>query len=230
MKEKVKGKLDPLQVDYDDDRWSLFRWLRAEASGVQNAIEQESFIYGSLARGDVKKGSDIDIVIPRVVASFKIEIELEKAGFVPSSREIVKANPNSVPKAHIHLNDYTTITFPLAAMSELEEDFYRFGGLVTGKEEARVPGVDKRLLLITPTGKGHVEEGIIGSEASVAKLLGVGVDIVNERIRVLTRRDRVGRTGTYLKRDLSEDETFEEVLKYLEDRDSVVRRHLRIKR
>jgi predicted nucleotidyltransferase len=41
------------------------------------------------------------------------------------------------------------------------------------------------------------------------------------------RRDEVGRTGVYMKRQLAPDDTFEAVLKNIGDRDPVVRRRLR---
>ncbi|MHA1628204.1 MAG: nucleotidyltransferase domain-containing protein, partial [Candidatus Baldrarchaeia archaeon] len=89
-----------------------------------------------------------------------------------------------------------------------------------------VPGVDKRLILIEPTVKGHIESSIIGRESEVAKILGVSVDIIKERINVLLRRDKIGRTGVYLKRELSPHETFGEVLKKIADRDPIVRRRI----
>jgi predicted nucleotidyltransferase len=88
----------------------------------------------------------------------------------------------------------------------------------------RVPGVSKKLLLIMPTPEGHTESSILGREAETARLLDVPVDIVKERVRVLGRRDRIGRTGVYLREELAEGSSFEETLKFLQDRDPVVRR------
>jgi len=110
-----------------------------------------------------------------------------------------------------------------------EHEFYAFGGrldldgLKTGK---RVPGVDKRLLLIEPSAKGHYEWPIIGRESEAARLIGVSINIVEERVKVLLRRDDIGRTGTYLKRMLRKDEIFEEVFKRITDSDPVVRRRV----
>jgi hypothetical protein len=59
-------------------------------------------------------------------------------------------------------------------------------------------------------------------------MLNVSVDLVEERVRVLRRRDAVGRTGVYLKRELSPEESFEEVLKKLGERDPIIRRRLAI--
>jgi len=91
----------------------------------------------------------------------------------------------------------------------------------------RVPGVDKRLMLIEPTPGGHVESHVAGREGEVAKLLGVGINIVLERVRTLERRRRVGRTGVYLKRVLSPEESFSEVLRELSLSRPALRRRTR---
>ncbi|MHA2199706.1 MAG: hypothetical protein ACXABN_07515 [Candidatus Thorarchaeota archaeon] len=112
-------------------------------------------------------------------------------------------------------------------MRSREEEFYRWGGIIdsSGLEgDVRVPGVDKRLILIEPTDSGHSEHGVIGHESMTAKRLGVSTGIAQERVRVLSRRDNVGRTGVYLSRELDEDESFEEVAKKLQDRDPALRR------
>jgi hypothetical protein len=108
-----------------------------------------------------------------------------------------------------------------------EEEFYRWGGLIdsTGvRNNTRTSGVDKRLLLIEPTSTGHIEQGVIGREQEVAKKLDVSIGIAEERVRVLTRRDNVGRTGVYLTRTLNDNENFEAVAKYLQDSDPGLRR------
>jgi hypothetical protein len=108
-------------------------------------------------------------------------------------------------------------------------DFYRFGGSLGRKElqeGSRVPGVDKRLMLIEPTKRGHISTPVVGNEELVAKKVGVNLKIVEERVKILMRRDTVGRTGVYLKRSLGPDDTFESVLKYEADRDPVVRRRV----
>jgi predicted nucleotidyltransferase len=132
-----------------------------------------------------------------------------------------------VLKGHIILESDVVVTFPLFKLMSREEEFYRWGGLVGREElddEIRVNGVDKRLLLIEPTEVGHKESGVIGYENEVAKKVGVSIAIAQERVRVLTRRDNVGRTGVYLTRVLLEDESFEEVTKSLKDSDPALRR------
>ncbi len=229
MKEKVSYHKDPLEVVYDDERWATLRSLRERALAIQDALP-ESFIHGSVARGDVKKTSDIDLIIFEQVPSYEVEYALSSKGVAYQSREIVQACPNSVPKAHVHIDDSTTITFPLLKMTSSEEEFYKFGGLISKKQarsKARVPGVNKRLELIIPTEKGHIEEGIIGKETATSRRLGISLDIVTERIRVLTRRDKVGRTGVYIKNKLSESESFEEVLASLADSDPAMKRQIK---
>ncbi|MCK5302085.1 MAG: nucleotidyltransferase, partial [Candidatus Thorarchaeota archaeon] len=57
-----------------------------------------------------------------------------------------------------------------------------------------------------------------------AKKVGVSIGIAKDRVRVLTHRDSVGRTGVYLTRNLSPDESFEAVAKDLMDSDPALRR------
>ena len=101
-------------------------------------------------------------------------------------------------------------------MRRVEREFYRFGGetnLAQLKANLRVPGVDKRLMLIEPTEKGHNEANVIGREEAAAKILGISAETVLDRVHALTRRDSVGRTGVFVKKEVSVDETFELALK-----------------
>jgi hypothetical protein len=112
----------------------------------------------------------------------------------------------------------------------VEREFYRFGGEVNLsqlKADLRVSGVDKRLMLIEPDAKGHVESSILGKEEFVAKTLGISAETVLDRVHALTKRDEVGRTGVFLKRELSADETFELALKRLSDYNPAVRRRMK---
>jgi len=180
-------------------------------------------LHGSVARGDITKSSDIDIIVLRPVSSYRIELALGSY----LKRELVQATPSMVLKGHIHLPENTVVTFPLFKLRSREEEFYRWGGLVdsTGlKDSIRVSGVDKRLVLIEPTDTGHIEQGVVGNEQEVSKKLNVSIGIAQERVRVLTRRDSVGRTGVYLTRTLDDDENFEAVAKSLQDSDPALRR------
>ncbi|HID16398.1 MAG TPA: hypothetical protein EYP16_06330 [Candidatus Atribacteria bacterium] len=231
---KPVRKGDIREVIYSKEHWKLLEKLRRKAIKIMQILSNaglKPIIHGSIARGDVKTTSDIDIVIPYQTPSFKIEATLEQAGINPQQRILVQATPKHAVKAHIQIDENTTITFPLMELRKLEREFYKFGGELTLEElleNKRVPGVDKRLILITPTEKGHLETPIIGREAEVAKKLNISIEIINERIRILTRRDEIGRTGVYLKRTLSKDESFEEVLKRLIDKDPAIRRRMRL--
>lgn len=217
---------DTRTVVYDESHWETLNDLREKASQVMKALENheiQSFAYGSLARGDVTEASDVDIIIPYPVSSYKLEICLGKQ----IHRELVQATPSMVLKGHICMKHNLTVTFPLFKLRSREEEFYKWGGQVgleDIEEQIRVPGVDKRLILIEPNEQGHEEKGVIGYESQVAKRLGVSSDIAHERVRVLRRRDSVGRTGVYLTRPLSEDESFEAVAKSLMDTDPAIRR------
>ncbi len=212
---------DTTEVAYDQERWRLFEELRKYASRMMKSLVTKGLnplVHGSAARGDVDKKSDVDVFIPCVVPSYKIELALREAGFSPVKREIVMATPWQLPKAHIYIEEDRSVTFPLVEPKSLELEFYHFGGAVgleQVEKKARVPGVDKRLMLITPTPKGHTESPVAGREAEVAKRVGVSLDIVRERVQVLTRRVEVGHTGIFVQRELAPDENFETVFNKL---------------
>ena len=176
--------------------------------------------------------SDIDILIPTNVSTQLVEAQLASSGNIPYSREITQATPKHSPKAHIYLDPERTasITIPLSEFRRLELDFYKFGGTATMEDlrrGIRRPGCTKRLSLIQPTDDGHIESPIVGRESEVARLLSVSSDIVRERIRVLTRRDTIGRTGVFLKLVVPEGASFEEVLKSEAESNPALRRTLR---
>ncbi len=227
---KPTGKGEIKEVIYDEKRWKLLAKLRFKALNIMKMLINHGFtpiIHGSVARGDVAENSDVDVVILDVVPSYKVEIALENSGFKIFDKIMVQASPRHTVKAHIYLDELTTITFPLVKLTKIEREFYRFGGEldVEGLENnVRVVGVDKRLMLIEPTLKGHVESSILGREVEVASRLGVSVDIVNERIRVLMRRDDVGRTGVFLKVRLGENDVFEDVLRKIVSKNPAIRR------
>ena len=216
-------------VVYDQERWDLLKRLQDRAKRVMMSLDDaniESIVHGSVARGDVSASSDIDIFVPQVVRSFRMEIALNPN--VMLQRKIVQATPRHLPKAHILLGENTTVTFPLITPLRRETEFYRFGGyLGLGEIDSRAAGVDKRLMLIEPVPEGHVETPL--SELSlghVAKAIGVCQDTVEERIRVLRRRALSGRTGVYLEYVLGEDQSFEKVLSEIASRDPAIRRRV----
>lgn len=221
------------EVTYSSLRWELLKELRGKAVWVMEALEAfhlRSLTHGSIARGDIHKDSDIDVFIPEVQNSFLVETALEKAKIPVNSRLIVQATPSYAMKAHIEVDETTTVSFPLMEMRRVEREFYRFGGEINLnqlKANVRVAGVDKRLMLIEPTEKGHVESSVVGREEFTAKILGIAAETVLDRVHALVKRDTVGRTGVFVKRELASDETFELALKKLSDLNPAVRRRMK---
>ncbi|HIH89510.1 TPA: DNA polymerase subunit beta [Candidatus Bathyarchaeota archaeon] len=221
-----------VEVAYDEGRWVFLRSLRGEASALMRplaAAHIECLVYGSLARGDVKPTSDVDIFIPSPPAPELVEAALERAGIRAAEREIVQATPGYAAKGYIYTGDRRGYSFPLVRLLPTERDFYGFAGSVTLKQldgGIRVPGVDKMLMLIEPTPRGHVESPVAGREGQVARLLGVDTRIVSERVRTLERRRSVGRTGVFLKHSLEPGEGFGEALHRLSLGRPAVRKRL----
>ncbi len=221
-----------IKVVYRDDRWELLARLRMKAESIMGALTSRgirSAIHGSVVRGDVHTKSDIDVVIPYPVSSHSVELALDLAGYRFYSRKIAQATPGHTPKAHIVLDilGRMSVTFPLLSFRSLELGFYRFGGYLELDDVVagtRVSGCDKRLMLITPTQTGHEESPVVGYEDETAKQVGVDIAVVRERVRVLTRRRNVGRTGIFLSIHLTEDEVFEEVLERISATNPGVRR------
>jgi predicted nucleotidyltransferase len=217
VREKTVARPGRRKVRYDESRWSLLRQKRSAALPVMRHLaDLQPIVHGSLARGDVGPRSDIDIVLTTPIPSFRIELALGESR--PIRREIVQATPWHLVKGHIFLDEELSVTFPMVKPTKLEEQFYYFGGAIDLGEmegEVRRPGIDKRLMLIEPTADGHIESSVVGREAIAAKRVGIEIDIVTERVEVLSKRDAVGRTGVYLKRTLSPEESFEDVLRRL---------------
>jgi len=227
LKEKVTYHQDPKRVVYDRDRWDTLRQLRNEADEIRKKLPVTSFVYGSVARGDVHPGSDIDIILFESMPSYMLELDPDLNYL---SREIVQATPNALVKAHIHVSHRITITFPLVPMADIERDFYRYSGCIETTKMSgfqRVAGVSKKLVLVEPTEEGHMERSLLDDPHGCTKILGVSHDIIDERVRVLTRRDKVGRTGVFLRADVPEEESFEQRLKAIADSNNVVRRMLK---
>jgi predicted nucleotidyltransferase len=223
-----------VEVTYDEERWTLLRRLRSEAEGMMRPItvhHLEALAYGSVARGDVSEGSDIDIFIPKPPSPSILETLIERAGITVSHREIIQATPTYAAKGYVHVGEDRSYSFPLVELRTVEREFYSFAGSVNLSQLegcVRVPGVDKRLMLIEPTEGGHAESPVPGREGLVAKTLGVGVTAVLDRVRTLRRRERVGRTGLYLQRTLAPEESFGDVYRQLARRRPPLRRRMRM--
>ncbi|MDK2372521.1 MAG: nucleotidyltransferase domain-containing protein [Candidatus Korarchaeota archaeon] len=210
------------EVIYDPERWRVLARKRKRAIEVMEVLYSRgtpAYVYGSVARGDVRESSDVDVVVPRysLPPSLLEGILADHLGD-PVYREIVQATPRSTPKYHIHFNGNTTVSIPIGILRKREEEFYKFGGrlnLMGLRRGKRVPGVNKELRLIFPTENGHLEYPVLGYEEYVARVLGVDKDVVEERVRILTKRKSVGTTGLYLKYHLLPRESFEEAISKL---------------
>ncbi len=226
---------DTVTVAYPEARWRLLKAIRRRTISILRVlgpVGDSALVHGSVARGDVDEKSDIDILIPSTTSTQLLEAQLASSGVSIYSRDITQATPSHSPKAHILLDPDQTasITVPLAEFRRLELEFYLFGGTVNLAgllAEERRPGCTKRLTLVQPTDEGHMESPVAGKESEVARLLGVSTDIVRERVRVLTRRDTVGRTGVFLRLPVPEGLSFEEVFRTETDSNPAIRRTLR---
>ena len=234
MTKKPVRRAERVEVVYDEKHWNLLKRLQSEAARIMEILNQShlhSIAHGSIARGDVSDKSDIDVFLPDPPSSFIIENALQNAGIAINRRIVVQATPLYATKGYIEIDKQRCISFPLVKLRPVEKDFYKFGGeasLSMLKKEMRVPGVDKRLMLIEPTPEGHVENTVVEREETVAGLLGISVRTVHDRVRALLRRDKIGRTGVFIERELLPNETFEMVLKKLADQNPAVRRRLKL--
>jgi len=205
MAKKTERRLEH-QVFYNVEHWSLLKEFRRKAMWIMEALSKanlESVVHGSIARGDVNKKSDIDVFIPYQASSFTVETTLERAVIPVNRRLIVQATPTYAMKAYVELDENTSVSFSLMKMRKVEREFYRFSGEITLRnlrEGLRVCGVDKRLMLIEPTSEGHNESAIVGREEQVARLLGISVETVLDRVHALSRRDEIGRTGVFVEK------------------------------
>jgi predicted nucleotidyltransferase len=234
MAKKPLKRADQVEVIYSQKRWKLLEELRNKAIEIMEALDNTNLfciVHGSITRGDVSEKSDIDVFLPNPSSSFLVESALDQAGFRVNRRILVQATPSYAVKGYIELAPEFVVSFPLMKLRPVERDFYKFSGeatLETLKNSQRVIGVDKRLMSIEPSALGHIESAIVGREVTVAKMLNVSVEAVLDRVHALIRRDELGRTGVFIERELSLDETFEMVLKQLADANPAVRRRLKL--
>ncbi len=220
-------------INYNANHWELLNNKRLQALKLLNLFVMEGFkpyVFGSIARGDVHVDSDIDIIFLQRISSFLIEHVLFKNGYDNYFREIIMATPGDTIKLYIYLSELESIIIPISPFNKRSLDFYSFGGKVNQnqlKRKIRVPGIDKRLVLIKPTNEGHEESSIIGNEHNAAKEIKVDIETILERRNVLLRREQYGRTGVFLKRSLNPDESTEDVLKLLAKKKAIIRKKLR---
>jgi hypothetical protein len=216
-----------VQIEYTEEQWKLFNEKRRRAKEILESLYYrgiKGYAYGSIARGDVKKTSDVDIIVfePNI-----LELDLLEA----DHKYIIQATPISTPKAYISLNPEETevISFPLSKLKKDEEEFYYFGGLVSLEDiinGVRKPGINKELKLIIPNKNGHEEIPLKGNEDYATRLLKISITTINEREKLLMKREDKGRTGVFLKYELATNENFEEAIRELSRRNKFFRRAL----
>lgn len=234
MTKKPVRYADRIEVTYNSRHWQQLENLRLKAMRILNILTQENLYalaHGSVARGDITPKSDVDVFIPNPTSSFAIELALERRGIRIERRVIVQATPYYALKGYIEIDFKESISFPLVKMHNVEREFYRFGGeinLELLKKGTRVVGIDKRLMLIEPTERGHLESSIADKQDQVAKRLGISVETVHDRVNALLKRDEHGRTGVFIERELAPDVTFEKALKKLTEEKPEVRRRLKL--
>lgn len=225
-RERVVLSREPTAVRYPAARFALLKAKRDRAREFLGALPSGTVVFGSVARGDVRPASDIDLEVPYGAASFSLEVALSRLPDPWVGRRLVQATPNSVVKALWDFGE-TVVALPLTAPSPLEAGFARFGGALELEgvvRNDRVPGVDKRLMLIEPTARGHVERSVADRVQEAAAVLGIDADVIRGRLRVLKRRSQTGRTGVYLTKNVPDDQNPEETLEDLKDADPAVRR------
>lgn len=232
MIEKPSIRAELIEVFYDDKHWKLLWKLRSKAARIMEVLAEfhlNSIVHGSIARGDISDKSDIDVFVPDPPSSFAIEVALESGGFKANRRIIVQATPVYAVKGYIEIDKTQCVSFPLVKLRFVERDFYDFSGEISLhqlRNKVRVSGVNKRLMLIEPTTEGHIESSVVDQEPIVASLLGIPVEAILDRVHALIRRDKVGRTGVFVERELLPDETYEMALKRIASQNPAVRRRL----
>lgn len=219
------------KVVYDERRWRVLREKREVAERVLSALHRagitDAFVYGSVARGDVHEGSDVDAFIPHPVNPEVLQARVEEVLGGWRRRVVVQATPTYAVKGYIYLDDLTSISFPLVEMLPSEHEFYNVAGKIDLEgvvKGVRVPGMNKSLMAIIPVEDGHLEYPVELDVEKAARLIGVSPNALRERVRVLRRRREHGRTGLYREVELVGDETFSGVLKRLLETNPHLRR------
>ena len=220
------------ELIYTQDHWDNLNNLRKKAISITSLFIDngfDSFTYGSTARGDVSPTSDVDIVLHAQIPSYRVELILEQNRIPIFSKKIVQATPGDVVKVQYEFPDEICLTLLLTNFTSMPFEFYHFGGCLTHQQlvdNIRVPGVDKRLVLILPTEKGHRASLLSDSQIEAAKVLKVSNNMISQRMRVLERRDKVGRTGVFLLHELDPTDNVEEELRTLARKNRMLRRRL----
>ncbi|MCF2139176.1 MAG: nucleotidyltransferase domain-containing protein [Candidatus Lokiarchaeota archaeon] len=217
---------------YSQAHWNLLQTFRSRAIKIVSYLEKAGFptlTYGSIARGDISVQSDIDILLLTHLPSYQLELALDASSYKIIRKYLVQSTPNDLIKLVYELPENIHLIILMTKLSSLGYDFYNFGGALTSNEltqNIRKPGVNKDLLLIEPTPDGHISSPIIDRQDEIAKILGISDQMVRQRIRVLQRRKKKGRTGVFLHQELELDENAEARLYQIARVNRLVRRRL----
>ena len=195
------------EVVYSADHWELLALKRSKAASVMEALLRcgilNAVVHGSVARGDVRRGSDVDVALTRPYPHGLVRACLEEHGFRIYSVRIVQATPRHTPKVYTYLDpeEEVTVSNPLSDLQGVEIEYFRFSGMVDLqglRRGVRVLGVNKALRLIEPVEWGHREYEVRSFEWIVARRLGISIETVLDRVEAISRRSVEGRGGLYL--------------------------------
>ena len=229
-REKIPRDIGKEFHSYSGKELDVLVRLRNQAASLLQILEKngiQGFVHGSVARGDVTPTSDIDIHVPYHLSSFRLELIDELA---VTERRIIMGTPNSTIKGLLILNKEESLSFPLTMPTEREIEFYKFSGLLHYddlKKNTFVPGVTKQLLFIEAAENGYWRSSVIANKKRVMQRLNVSQRIVDERIRVLLRRDKIGRTGKILDYIIPPYENYEQALHHIASKNPIVRNQLK---
>ncbi len=229
----ARGK-DYVEVVYSREHWILLERLRSKARKLLECLAMQGvygIVHGSIARGDVHPGSDIDVFVPYPVNYLLVIESLERCNEKIYRITVVQATPSYVPKVYLEIDPYGQgiVSFPLGDLSRGEREFYKWGGelvLADLRRGTRVPGVNKDLLLIIPTEEGHREIPVKGNEYLAARMTGVSLETVQERVNILSARREKGSTGLFLKEVLPGDADISSVIDEIKRRNPFFRKRV----
>ncbi|MHA1169856.1 MAG: nucleotidyltransferase domain-containing protein, partial [Candidatus Hodarchaeales archaeon] len=99
MREKVEKKPTTGFIPLTAENRIILNEKREKAAEILEVLTRHGIhglTYGSICRGDANKRSDIDIIVPSTLPSYKIEIALDNYHF--EEKIITQATPNHAIK------------------------------------------------------------------------------------------------------------------------------------
>jgi len=223
------------EVIYDENHWRILREKRLKGIRILGALRKcgidIAIVHGSIARGDVDIDSDVDVSLLKPYPYGLAKLCLESNGFKIYSIVVIQPTPRHTPKIYLYLDhlEEQSISIPIVELEPIEIEYYRFSGMATLNDlymDRRVCGVNKELMFIEPTDRGHREFPVIGYEGYVAKRLGISINVVRDRVEALTRRAREGHTGLFIEREIPYFEEIEKAIEELCNENTLFRRRV----